>query len=227
MWWAALGDVRPEHAELLDPVERGRRERYLRPEDRDRFTLGVTMTRLAVGDLLGLAPERVPVTRACSDCGAPHGPPVVDGGPFLSVSHSGDRVALALSPDGPVGVDVEASGRSLEAAIAAQVLTAAETADLRRLGPDGFQRGLFAYWTRKEAVLKATGEGLRVSLTDVYVSAPEEPPRLLAWEGRPELTGRITMHGLHPGTGHTACLALIDQPQQSVRELPARELPGF
>ena len=51
VWWAELGAARPALlglAGLLDPVERARRDRYLRDADRDRFTLGVAMTRLAV-----------------------------------------------------------------------------------------------------------------------------------------------------------------------------------
>lgn len=66
MWWARLTDVRPWHTELLNEVERGRRERYLRPDDRDRFTLGAAVTRLAAGELLGVPPERVPLDRTCS-----------------------------------------------------------------------------------------------------------------------------------------------------------------
>src|SRR5256885_1923680 len=43
VWWAAPADVRPELVKLLNPVERTRRERYMRDEDRDRFTLGVAV----------------------------------------------------------------------------------------------------------------------------------------------------------------------------------------
>lgn len=220
MWWAALPDVTPDHVKLLDPVELARRDRYLRDADRDRFTLGVAVTRLAAGALLGLPPERVPVSRACADCGKPHGRPVIAGGPELSVSHSGERVAVALSGTGPVGVDVEAYDRRVGPDIAGHVL-----------GPDeplaegpGAQAGLLAYWTRKEAVLKATGDGLRVPLRDLRLSPPGEPPRLLAWEGRPGLVDRMTMHTLDPGPGYVACLALIDQPEVPVRESPAAGL---
>lgn len=217
VWWANLADARPEHAALLDPVERGRRERYLRDEDRDRFTLGVTMTRMVVGSLLGLPPERVPLTRACRDCGKPHGPPVVQGGagPHLSVSHSADRVALALSASGPVGVDVEECTRRLDEAIERHVLAPAESAET----PDAVRgTGIFSYWTRKEAITKATGDGLRAPMTEITVSPPAAPPRLLAWSGRSELVDRITMHPLNPGPGYAACLALIDQPDAEVRE---------
>jgi 4'-phosphopantetheinyl transferase len=214
VWWATLSDVRPEHVALLDPVERARRERYLRAEDRDRFTLGVAITRLVLGRLLDVPPERVPLTRACRECGEPHGPPAVAGGPHLSVSHSGDRVALALAAGGPVGVDVEESSRHLEHDIARHVLSPGETA----------AGDLIAYWTRKEAIIKATGDGLRAPMTDITVSAPAEPPRLLAWSGRDGLVERFSLHPLDPGPGYAACLALIDQPGAEVGEHAFRTL---
>jgi 4'-phosphopantetheinyl transferase len=236
VWWATLSDVRPEHAALLSPVELGRRERYLRAEDRHRFTLGVAMTRLALGPLLGLPPAKVPLTRACRDCGEPHGPPAVAGGPHLSVSHSGDRVAVALSAHGPVGIDVEECSRQLDSAIERHVLAPAEAA-AAAAGPaagdgaggdgggDGDGHGdIFTYWTRKEALVKATGDGLRAPMTEITVSPPDEPPRLLAWSGRADLVGRITMYTLDPGLGSAACLALIDQPAAEVREHAAAEL---
>jgi 4'-phosphopantetheinyl transferase len=212
---------------LLDEVEHGRRERYLRTEDRDRFTLGVAVTRLVLGPLLGLPPERVPLNRECPDCGKPHGRPVVAGGPRLSVSHSGDRVAVAFSAAGPVGVDVEAT-RPLDEGIERHVLAPAESAASAALAAGasgGFDASsLLSYWTRKEAIVKATGDGLRAPMRDITVSAPAEPPRLVAWPSRAELVGRITLHTLDPGPGYFACLALIDQPYAAVREHPAGDL---
>jgi 4'-phosphopantetheinyl transferase len=217
VWWADLNDVRAARVELLDGVESARRDRYLRAEDRDRFTLGVVLSRVALGAALGLPPQRVPLDRTCPKCGRPHGAPRVEGGPYLSVSHSGDRVAVAMSHGGPVGVDVEASGREPGENLAAHVLSPAEAARHGTLDAAGF----LTYWTRKEAVLKATGDGLAVPMPDLTVSAPDEPPRLLAWPDRPALPPRITLHTLSPGPAHTACLALLDQPEILVREYPS------
>jgi 4'-phosphopantetheinyl transferase len=226
VWWATLADLRPCHVGLLDAVEHGRRDRYLRVADRERFTVGVALTRLALGRALDLPPERVPLERTCSDCGRPHGAPRLPGGggPYVSVSHSADRIALAVSDAGPLGVDVEAAVRELGEELATRVLGPAELEDLDRLGAADRQVGLLAYWTRKEAVIKATGEGLRVPLADLHVSAPDVPPRLLAWRGRPGLADRIRLHALNPGAGYAACLALIGQPDAVVQESPAAEL---
>lgn len=219
MWWATRADVRSAHVALLDPVERERRERYLRADDRDRFTLGVVVTRLALGPLLGVPPEQVPLTRGCRDCGKPHGPPVVaGGGPHLSVSHSGDRVAVAIAAAGPVGVDVEEI-RPLDETIMRHVLAPAESLD-----GDDLTGNLLAYWTRKEAIVKATGDGLRASMTRITVSPPAEPPRLTAWSGREDLVDRFTLHLMDAGPGYLACVALIDQPDTAVRERRAADI---
>ncbi|GLZ13085.1 4'-phosphopantetheinyl transferase [Actinomadura sp. NBRC 104425] len=211
VWWGEPGWAGAEHVALLDPVERGRRDRFLRDADRNRFTLGVAVTRLAVGALRGMRPDRVPISRACADCGKPHGRPVVDGGPHVSVSHSGDRVAVALSPHGPLGVDVEAADRELGADIVRHVLGAAEL-EASAGGPGMGRDELLTYWTRKEAVVKATGDGLRVPLTDVTVSPAAAPPALLAWGRRPDMPERIAMRTLDPGEGYAAAIALLDHP---------------
>ena len=164
------------HGALLDEGERGRREGMLRPAAVERFTLGVALLRLAAGARLGLAPERVPIDRTCPQCAVPHGRPVIPGsGLHVSVSHSGERVAVALTGAGPVGVDVERVRPLDTDRLARRVGTA----------PGGDLAAFYVTWTRKESVIKATGEGLAMALSDVAVSAPGEPPRLLAYGGSP------------------------------------------
>jgi 4'-phosphopantetheinyl transferase len=206
--------------DLLNPTERQRRERYLRAADRDRFTIGVVLTRLILSGILGTAPEKILLDRTCPDCGKPHGAPRLpsDSGPYVSISHSGDRVAVAVSQYDRLGVDVEGTGRFFGTDLRNHVLSAAE----RARGDHG--PGLVAYWTRKEAILKATGDGLRIPMTELTVSAPAEAPRLLAWESRPHQVERITMHALDPGSGYAACLALIDQPDVRVHQEQAAPL---
>lgn len=219
MWWGRPTDVRPEHVTLLDATERERHGRYLRDEDRNRFTIGVVLTRLIFSAELGIAPDAVPIDRTCEDCGKPHGKPRLRGGagPHVSVSHSGDRIAVAMSPHGPLGVDVEATGRLFSGDLSRHVLS--ETERQRSAA-----NGLPTYWTRKEAVLKATGDGLRMAMTGLTLSGPDEPPRLLAWDARPDHVERITMHTLDPGPGYVACLALVDQPYAQIVEEPASVL---
>ncbi|GAA3386039.1 4'-phosphopantetheinyl transferase family protein [Cryptosporangium minutisporangium] len=214
VWWARpLSDGRPDAlVDLLDPSERNRRAAFRRDADRARFTVAAALLRVLGGAHLGVAPERLAVSRSCPDCDRPHGRPALPvAGWECSVSHSGDRVAVAIGRTGPLGVDVELVERRGDVDVRDLVLSATEQAS-----PDD----LVTYWVRKEAVLKATGEGLRVGLTQVVVSAPDVAPTLVRAH-RDDLPGRTVLRTLDPGPGYRACLAVLDTPAPVVIEFDA------
>jgi 4'-phosphopantetheinyl transferase len=111
---------------------------------------------------------------------APNGKPRLEqpGGDSLrfSLSHSGGLVAVAVARGREVGVDIQETRpvRGLQA-IADRRFTTAEATELRRLDGDE-QLALFhRLWVRKEAYLKATGEGLGGSLASFDALAPDLP----------------------------------------------------
>lgn len=226
VWWARpLSLDASGLVGLLDPAERGRRDGYRRDADRARFTVAAALLRLVGGVHLGVAPDQLVIGRSCPDCERPHGRPVLPVvGWECSVSHSADRVAVAVGRTGPLGVDVEDfGGRSgdRDAGIADLALTADEAAELARYAqPDGLR----TYWTRKEAVLKATGEGLRIGLRQVVVSAPDAPPALVRSGYDAGLPARAQLRTLSPGDGYLACLAVLDTPAPEVTEIDATAL---
>ena len=208
VWWATPDLARQPHLDLLDDAERGRREALRRDADRDRFTIGAALLRLVVGAVLGVAAASVPVVRDCAGCGRPHGRPRIDGSDLhVSVSHSGRRVAVACGRAGPLGVDVEEIAAVDVPGLASTVLAADETVT----GLNDF----FTYWTRKEAVVKATGDGLSVPLRDVLVSAPDAAPALHAYPGREV---HAWMYDLAPGAGYAGALAVLTGTPVEVRE---------
>lgn len=227
VWWAAPEAVAPllgDLHDLLDDSERDRLDRLRRPADRDRFVVGCALLKHAAAAQLDTAPSAVRLVRRCPDCDRPHGKPTIPGSEVeLSLAHSGDRVAVAVALGTPVGVDVEQVLPTLDPApLVGTVLTAREAAALAALPAASRRTGFLHYWTRKEAVLKATGEGLRVSMRHVEVTGPLEPPRVLALNpGRPE---EIALLGLDAGHGHIAALAVIGQAPSQVLELDAAAL---
>jgi 4'-phosphopantetheinyl transferase len=218
VWWARVSMLRPWHSDLLDPTERARRDQYRQDADRARFTLGVALLRVATADVLAMDPVAVPVRRHCPNCSGAHGRPEIgDSDLHVSVSHSGDMVAVALTRVAPVGVDVETmSGRVDIDLVAGQVMGDGE----RAAGPHDF----FVYWTRKESAVKATGDGLRVPLRQVLVSAPDEPARLLSYAGRLGLAA--TMADLRPDDGYRAALTVLRAEPPVLRERDATALLG-
>jgi 4'-phosphopantetheinyl transferase len=103
--------------------------------------------------------------------------------------------------------------------MARHVLSPAERGWLDRI--EGGCRTLVFYrcWTRKEAVLKATGDGLRVPMPTLTVSGPGEPPRLIASSRRAGLAGRTALCDLRPGTGYVGAVAVLAGGPVAVREL--------
>jgi 4'-phosphopantetheinyl transferase len=95
----------------------------------------------------------------------------------------------AVTADHAVGIDLEYVSPDTEwADLAARFLAPAEWCAIAALPRDAQRNAFFACWTRKEAVLKATGDGLGRPLRSFVVSVPPDPAALLACDpalGRP------------------------------------------
>jgi 4'-phosphopantetheinyl transferase len=227
VWWAAPSLRRSWHASLLDAGERERLQRLRRPADRDRFTVACALLRIVLGRVTGTAPSAVRVDRTCPDCDRPHGKPVPRDAPGLtcSVSHSGGRIAVAVARSVTVGVDVEAVDPALEVgALGRRVLAPGELADLEALPAARRAWALATTWTRKEAVLKATGHGLRVPPDQVQVTSPLRTPALVAVGDVPFAAGDVSLYPLAAGDGYAATLAAVAGRLRSVLQLDAAPL---
>ncbi|MBO0871319.1 MAG: 4'-phosphopantetheinyl transferase superfamily protein [Micromonosporaceae bacterium] len=200
VWWARPSQAAERDVRLLSDAERWRLGQLHRAEDRDRFLSAAVLLRRVVAAAGGVPPERVVVDRTCPSCTRPHGRPVLpDTGLYASVSHSGERIAVALTRLAPVGVDVEqVSARIDPHQLAGQVLGHGEQAT----DTETFLR----YWTRKEAVVKATGDGLRADLRAVLVGRHDRP-QLLDYPGRPGLQAALS--DLDPGDGYLGALCVL------------------
>ena len=216
VWWARRHDAADGHIALLDDTERQRWAGYRRDADRERFLAGCALAKMAIADYSGQRPGDVSFDRTCRNCGRPHGKPALRGGRLeLSVAHSGDLVAVAVAT-APVGVDVEQlEGRTRPLgrdgdpdALARLTLADTERAALAAVPPPGRARAFLVAWTRKEAVTKATGDGLRAAFRDVIVAADHGRPRLVAWP-YPQTPESVSVHDLDTEAGYVAALAVI------------------
>jgi 4'-phosphopantetheinyl transferase len=202
VWWAARQSAGEHLAAVLDEGEQVRWRRFLQQADRDRYLVTHALARLVLGGLTGARPAALTFEATCVQCGGPHGKPRLPGsGLEFSLSHSGGCAVIAVTRGVPVGVDVEATIAKANV----DTLARAVLSEDERLGPDR-AGDLTVYWTRKEAVLKTTGDGLTVSPRDLTVSSPSEPPALLAWKGRPEV---VDLYDLHPGQDHQGSLGAL------------------
>lgn len=223
VWCATLPSLEPRHVALLDPVERVRRTAYRHRADADRFTLGRAMVRIVVGAALRIAATDVRLDSTCATCGEPHGKPRArnNGAPEVSITHAGERVLVAVSSMGAVGVDVEAPGSRLGSGgdisdLVADVLTPGERAHLRRIPPQVQHAAFLRAWTRKEALVKATGHGLLDDLRTIEVSASDESARVLSSSDPGHPPESFSLADLPLPDGYVASVAVLLRRQGSV-----------
>jgi 4'-phosphopantetheinyl transferase len=171
VWRASLTRPADEVAALyqhLDDVERSRAARFRKQDDHRRFIVARATLRLLLGDYTDLAPGRVPL------CVLPSGKPALDRestsrGPHFNLSHCGE-IALFAFADREVGIDVEEVARHREMErVAAHFFSPRESAAFRRLGGNEQARFFCRTWVRKEAYLKATGDGFAIDPSLVSV----------------------------------------------------------
>lgn len=213
VWRAPLAQ-RPDAvaalARLLSPEERARAMRYRAEADRHRSVIARGLLRHLLGQVLDRPPDSLRFEAGPS--GKPalpgHGPGEGAAGPHFNVSHAGDWILVALAAGRPVGVDVERLRPDVACeAIAARFFSARECEALASLPADGRPAAFFDGWTRKEAYLKARGDGLTLALDGFDVSLlPGAEPRLLATRHDPDDAARWRMASVSPGEGHAAAL---------------------
>ena len=212
-----IQDLRPAHLTLLSDPELARARQYRLAADSDRCLLGAVLLRMTAARHLGVRPADVAVDRTCGRCGAQHGRPRLPGnGVQASVSHSGDIVAVAITSAGPVGVDVEAVRIIDFAAVTESVCTPGERNHVHAAAD------FFTFWTRKEAVLKATGEGLHRPMTDLEVAPPGSAPVLLRLGAA--APPACQMSDISVGNGYQACVAVLAADPVIISTFPACQL---
>ncbi|MFD4243582.1 4'-phosphopantetheinyl transferase family protein [Streptomyces sp. NPDC058525] len=162
----------------LDRAESLRAGRFRRFADLDRFLVAHICLRDVLGTVLETPPGRLVIDREpCTACGGPHGRPYLPGRPVhFSLAHAGDLVLVAVAPV-PVGVDVEEIPSDALVRDTAAALHEDERAELLALSRTSRPAAFARCWTRKEAVLKSTGQGLAHGARLPYVGTAAEPPR--------------------------------------------------
>jgi len=142
--------------DVLSEAERARARRFGRPELRSRYIVGRCTLRAILGGILGAEPARVAIVRGR------RGRPMVDGNQLdFNVSHTRDTAIFAVTAHARIGVDIEHRDRALNVdGIARKFMSPDEQAMLQGLDGEARAHALLRLWTCKEAMSKATGDGL-------------------------------------------------------------------
>jgi 4'-phosphopantetheinyl transferase len=206
LWWAPLAASDDEVARVsgwLAPAEHARAARFSRETLSRRYILGRALLRWALGNALGLPPPAVPIVRGVR--GWPQ--LATNVGIDFNISHTRDVALIGIARTRRIGVDVERADRDVRAdGLARKFLTPAERATLAAL-PEAERRVRFLrYWTCKEAMSKATGDGLSAPLRRLEVRLAEGIE--LARGPAPYEPARWRLHAVDVPDGYLATLAL-------------------
>ncbi len=201
---------------LLDPDERSRAERFRFDLHRRRFIVGRGMQRTVLGAYLGCDPAAIRYSYGPKGKPALAEPEPRLGGTeplCFNLSNSEELAILGLVRGREIGVDVEhlRSLSDLEQ-LATRFFSSRESQTLLGLPAASRSEGFFNCWTRKEAYLKAVGEGITAPLNRFDVTlVPGEPARMLTLEGDAGRAAAWSFHHLRPAEGYLGAVAIEEQ----------------
>jgi len=188
LWQTPLEDRASEVTSRFELLSRDKQERALRfREGRPRNDFVVTRgtLRTLLARYLGTAPQEVQF------CYGRNGKPLLGSNSNLrfNVSHTHGLAILAFAKNRAIGVDVENVNRETDAKrLAERFFSQSERQALRHLSGQQLQAAFFRCWTRKEAYIKATGDGLALPLSqfDVSIAAGDRDALLATRPDRSE-----------------------------------------
>lgn len=188
---------------ILSAEERDRADRFVFPQDRERFVNGRGTLRIILGSVTGLPPAAISLRKG--KYGKLH-LDVPDGGHRLhfNLSHSEGQILYAFSETDEIGIDLEKVriGDALVEGVS-EFFTPAERATVEQSLKHGELEPFYRCWVMKEAYTKARGEGLQIPLNSFelpgdWVGAElERPVEVEGW----------AIHPFRPATGYVAALA--------------------
>jgi 4'-phosphopantetheinyl transferase len=212
VWRAALDRPDEETAALgalLSDDEHARADRFRFPHHRKHFIVGRGFLRTVLGSTLGIAAQDIAFSYGTRGKPALRWPE--DSGLEFNLAHSNGLALLAIAWERPLGIDLEYQREELDfLGIAGRFFTPQELAEIQRAPGLAAQRAaFFRGWARKEAFLKARGDGLWIGLDQFQVAIDcTLPPRVVhtAWD--PDEAGRWTLRDLDAPPGFAAALVV-------------------
>ena len=227
--WRASLDVAAETSrrcgQFLSAEERRRAAQFHFPRDRKRYILSRDTLRTLLGHYLEVPPGEVTFDRG-KNTKPQLASPFCRSGLHFNLSHSHGKLLVAITRGFPVGVDVEKIRPELNIeAIAKRFFSSIELEQLNGLDSSVRCSAFFAAWTRKEAYLKARGEGISHGLAQFAVSLnPAEPARLVADYREPEAIHRW-VHVVNPQIANVGA-EKVPYPCRTEHTCQTRRRPG-
>lgn len=190
---------------LLNNDERERANRFMFAKHKNAFTVARGVLRLILGKYLQQSPESIEF--AYAHYGKPYLP---DNKLFFNLSHSNELAVYALCHTEMMGIDIEYVPKPIEHdALVTRFFSQYEIQQFRKLTPEQKQLGFFSGWTRKEAFIKAVGQGLSYPLDEFSVILTPEVEPLLFMSGDAAVPQtEWSLYSLNPAIDYVAAIAI-------------------
>ena len=209
LWHATLDDrFAHDLRYLLSNDEKSRADSFHFEEDRNDFIAGRALLRTLLAVYLGIDSDKVRFSYA--EKGKPHLEETQSSGIKFNLAHSHGRALFAFAYGREVGVDLEFMRDDLaDEEVAERFFSTGEIVSLKAVGPELRKEAFFNCWTRKEAYIKARGDGLSMPLDEFEVSlTPGQPAALLRNQKMPTEAERWMMRSIPMLAGYVAALVV-------------------
>ncbi len=195
-----------DFTKVLSRDESERASKFRFSVDCKRFIARRGILRLLVGEYIKMSPEKVVFQYG------EQGKPFVSGNSafHFNLSHSENIILFAFTEEHELGIDVEYTNRMIELKeIATRFFSPNETKVLLNLSEKHQPKGFFNCWTRKEAFIKAVGQGLSFPLDEFEVSLkPSDEARLIATHWNPDDVDKWSLRSFEPAEKFVGAIAV-------------------
>lgn len=196
----------PKLLEVLSAQEKQKAEKFRSLDDRSRFIVARSGLRKILGNYLGIAPQSIGFSQNRY------------GKPFLAddnnrlrfnLSHSNELALIAVTIEGEIGIDLEYVNVNFEILnTAASVFSTVEMEMLRNMNLSLQTAAFFCGWTRKEAFLKALGQGFSYAPKQITVSILPEDSNVSLKTNEFQKVRSWSLRSLPVGDNYRAAIAV-------------------
>lgn len=200
-----------EYRSILVPEERERADQFRFEIHRERWTICRSVVRSLLGLYLPDSEQALEIKYG------DNGKPYLEYFPDLhfNISHSKNMALLAVTRSGPLGIDIESVDRNIDHLVLSKRFFApVEQQILKEVGEEERNDTFFKIWSRKEAYIKCSGQGLRIPLSSFAINTSTEKPLILL-HNKEVSNERWRLHHLHVNDNfRAACITSV--PEQKI-----------
>jgi 4'-phosphopantetheinyl transferase len=200
-------ELTARYRELLTEQERQQERRFYFAKDSSRYLLTRALVRTVLSRYVPLA------ATAWRFEPSVYGRPTITNDHELvhdlsfNISHTNELIVLAVTRDGPIGIDVEWMRREISLEVANRYFSPIEVAGLQALPAARQKRRFLDLWTLKESYIKARGMGLSIPLSKFSFDLDGDSENVISFAGDfDDLPMRWGFYQLHPSNEHLGAL---------------------